>query len=98
MRVLVVSWEFPPVIVGGLNWGLVGAFSFNLVGAILGGAVVVETVFSWPGLGRLAFEAVLKRDFSVLLGILLLSSLMVIIVNMLVDLLHTWLDPRIAVR
>jgi peptide/nickel transport system permease protein len=68
------------------------------VGAILGGAVVVETVFSWPGLGRLAFEAVLKRDFSVLLGILLLSSLMVIIVNMLVDLLQTWLDPRIAVR
>ena len=68
------------------------------VGAILGGAVVVETVFSWPGLGRLAFEAVLKRDFSVLLGILLLSSLIVIIVNMLVDLLQAWLDPRIAVR
>jgi peptide/nickel transport system permease protein len=68
------------------------------VGAILGGAVVVETVFSWPGLGRLAFEAVLKRDFSVLLGILLLSSFMVIIVSMLVDLLQAWLDPRIAAR
>jgi peptide/nickel transport system permease protein len=68
------------------------------VGAILGGAVVVETVFSWPGLGRLAFEAVLKRDFSVLLGILLLSSLMVIVVNVLVDLLQAWLDPRIALR
>lgn len=68
------------------------------VGAILGGAVVVETVFSWPGLGRLAFEAVLKRDFSVLLGILLLSSFMVIIVNMLIDLLQAWLDPRIAAR
>jgi peptide/nickel transport system permease protein len=68
------------------------------VGAILGGAVVVETVFSWPGLGRLAFEAVLKRDFSVLLGILLLSSLMVIVVNILVDLLQAWLDPRIEVR
>jgi len=64
-------------------------------GAILGGAVVVETVFSWPGLGRLAFESVLKRDFSVLLGILLLSSFMVIAVNMLVDLLQAWLDPRI---
>jgi peptide/nickel transport system permease protein len=59
---------------------------------------VVETVFSWPGLGRLAFEAVLKRDFSVLLGILLLSSFMVIIVSMLVDLLQAWLDPRIAAR
>jgi peptide/nickel transport system permease protein len=68
------------------------------IGAILGGAVVTETVYSWPGLGRLALEAVLKRDFSVLLGILLLSSLLVIVVNMLVDLLQAWLDPRIELR
>ena len=66
------------------------------VGSLLGGAVVVETVFSWPGLGRLAFEAVMARDFSVLLGILLLSSLVVIIVNAAVDLLQAWLDPRIG--
>ncbi len=68
------------------------------VGGILGGSVVVETVFSWPGLGRLAFEAVMKRDFSILLGILLLSSLLVIVVNVLVDLLQAWLDPRIEAR
>lgn len=68
------------------------------VGAMLGGAVVVETVYSWPGLGRLAFEAVMARDFSVLLGILLLSSLLVIAANVLVDLLHAWLDPRIGAR
>jgi peptide/nickel transport system permease protein len=67
-------------------------------GAILGGSVVVETVFGWPGLGRLAFEAVMRRDFTVLLGILLLSSLLVIVVNILVDLLQAWLDPRIVVR
>jgi peptide/nickel transport system permease protein len=67
-------------------------------GAIIGGAVVVETVFSWPGIGRLAFDAVLKRDFSVLLGILLLSSIIVIVVNMLVDVLQAWLDPRIELR
>ncbi|MEZ2408874.1 ABC transporter permease [Bosea sp. RCC_152_1] len=67
-------------------------------GGILGGAVVVETVYSWPGLGRLAFEAVMQRDFSVLLGILLLSSLLVIFVNMIVDLVQAWLDPRIDVR
>ncbi|MEW6644877.1 MAG: ABC transporter permease [Pseudomonadota bacterium] len=67
-------------------------------GGLLGGAVVVETVYSWPGLGRLAFEAVMSRDFSVLLGILLLSSLLVIIVNAAVDLLQAWLDPRIEVR
>lgn len=66
------------------------------VGSLLGGAVVVETVFSWPGLGRLAFEAVMARDFSVLLGILLLSSFVVIIVNAAVDLLQAWLDPRIG--
>jgi peptide/nickel transport system permease protein len=65
------------------------------VAGLLGGAVVVETVYSWPGLGRLAFEAVLSRDFSVLLGVLVLSSLLVIAVNAAVDVLHAWLDPRI---
>ena len=68
------------------------------IGGILGGAVVAETVFSWPGLGRLAFEAVMRRDYNVLLGVLLLSSLLVIVVNILVDLLHAWLDPRIDLR
>ncbi|MDD2546011.1 MAG: ABC transporter permease [Burkholderiaceae bacterium] len=67
-------------------------------GTLLGGAIVVESVFSWPGLGRLALESVLARDYNVLLGILLLSSLLVIVANMLVDLLHAWLDPRIQVR
>lgn len=66
------------------------------VGGMLGGAVVVETVYSWPGLGRLAFEAVMARDFNVLLGILLLSSIVVIFANALVDLVQAWLDPRIG--
>ncbi|TBW38979.1 ABC transporter permease [Siculibacillus lacustris] len=65
------------------------------VGSLLGGAMVIETVFSWPGLGRLAFEAVMKRDFSVLLGILVVSSVVVVVVDVLVDLLHAALDPRI---
>ncbi|MDI4657569.1 ABC transporter permease [Xanthobacter autotrophicus] len=65
---------------------------------LMGGAVVVETVFSWPGLGRLAYEAVMGRDFHVLLGILLLSSLLVVVVNAAVDILQAWLDPRIEVR
>lgn len=67
-------------------------------GNMLGGAVVVETVFSWPGLGRLAFEAVMARDFNVLLGILLLSSLVVIVVNGIVDLVQARLDPRIGIH
>jgi peptide/nickel transport system permease protein len=67
-------------------------------GTLLGGAVVVEVVFSWPGLGRLALESVLSRDYHVLLGILFLSSLLVILANLLVDLLHAWLDPRIQIK
>ncbi|CAH1693561.1 Putative peptide transport system permease protein BAB2_1050 [Hyphomicrobiales bacterium] len=68
------------------------------LGAMLGGAIVIETVFNRPGMGRLAFESVLNRDFNVLLGVLLFSSLLVIIANILVDLLHAWLDPRIETR
>jgi peptide/nickel transport system permease protein len=63
---------------------------------LLGGAVVVETVFGWPGLGQLALDAVLSRDFNVLLGILLMSSFLVILVNAVMDLIHAWLDPRIG--
>lgn len=66
------------------------------LGNLLGGAVVIETVFSWPGLGRLALEAVQGRDYAVSLGVLLLSSFMVIFANVLIDLLHAWLDPRIT--
>lgn len=68
------------------------------VGTLLGGAVVVETVFSWPGLGRLAYESVMARDYVVLLGILVLSSLLVIVANIVVDLPQSVLDPRIRAR
>lgn len=68
------------------------------LGALLGGSVVIESVFSWPGLGRLALESVQARDFNVLLGILLISSLLVIVANVLVDMLHARLDPRIQPR
>ncbi len=65
------------------------------VGTLLGGSVLVETVFAWPGIGRLAFEAVLARDLNLLLGILLICSVVVIVANILVDLAYAWLDPRI---
>lgn len=68
------------------------------LGNMLGGATVVETVFGWPGMGRLALDSVVNRDFSVLLGILLLSSILVIIANVAVDILQSWLDPRIELR
>ncbi|NYT62549.1 ABC transporter permease [Alcaligenaceae bacterium] len=59
------------------------------------GAVLVETVFNWPGLGRLALDAVLNRDFPLMLGLLLISSVLVVVVNVLVDWLYSVLDPRI---
>jgi peptide/nickel transport system permease protein len=68
------------------------------LGAMLGGAVVIESVFGWPGLGRLAFESVMARDHIVLLGILLMSSLLVIAANLAVDLLQLLLDPRVNGR
>lgn len=62
---------------------------------LIAGAVVVETVFSWPGMGQLAFDAILRRDYTLLLGILLISTLIVVIVNILTDLTYRLLDPRI---
>jgi len=64
-------------------------------GTMLGGSVVVESVFSLPGLGRLAYESVVQRDLNTLLGIVFVSALLVIFVNFLVDLLYARLDPRI---
>lgn len=65
---------------------------------MLGGAVVIETVFSWPGMGRLAYETVLAREYVVLLGILIVCAIMVITVNALVDVIQALLDPRVNVR
>ena len=67
------------------------------VGALIGGSVIVESVFAWPGLGNLAFEALFSRDLNLLLGIFLLSALLVVAINLVVDLLYSFLDPRIEV-
>ena len=65
-------------------------------GTMLGGSVVVESVFSLPGLGRLAYESVVQRDLNTLLGIVFVSALLVIAVNFIVDLIYARLDPRIS--
>src|SRR5690606_3340666 len=64
-------------------------------GNVLAGAILVETVFNWPGLGRLAFDSVLRRDYPTMLGILLFASLLVVIMNQLTDLAYRIIDPRI---
>ncbi len=67
------------------------------VGALIGGSVIVESVFAWPGLGMLAFESLFARDLNLLLGIFLLSSILVVVVNLIVDVIYSLLDPRIEV-
>ena len=68
------------------------------MGSMLGGSIVVESLFGWPGLGQLAYNSVIQRDFNVLLGILFMSSSVVLGVNLVVDLVYAWLDPRIELE
>ncbi|WP_420101668.1 ABC transporter permease [Bosea sp. (in: a-proteobacteria)] len=65
-------------------------------GQLVGGAVLIETVFAWPGIGRLMFEALGQRDYNLLLGIFTVSAAMVLLFNLLTDLLYRLVDPRIG--
>jgi len=76
---------------------LVTMVGLNL-GALFGGAVLTETVFSWPGIGRLMYDAVFQRDVNLLLSILVLSSVMVILANLVVDMLYAALTPAVELR
>jgi peptide/nickel transport system permease protein len=67
-------------------------------GQLLGGAVITETIFAWPGLGRLTVQALLNRDFPVVLAAVSLTSVIYTLMNLFVDLLYGWLDPRVRVR
>jgi peptide/nickel transport system permease protein len=67
------------------------------VGGLLGGSVVVESVFAWPGLGQLAFQALFARDLNLLLGIFFISSCLVVAINIVVDVVYVLLDPRVRV-
>ncbi|QYR24152.1 ABC transporter permease [Paenibacillus sp. sptzw28] len=65
------------------------------IGSLLGGAVVVETLFSWPGLGSMAVEAIFSRDYPVIQGYVLLTGVFAVTINLLVDLSYSIIDPRI---
>ena len=73
---------------------LVTLAGLDLAG-LLSGVVLTETVFNWPGIGRLAFEAIFNLDIPLIMGTVLFSAFLVVIANLLVDLLYAWLDPRI---
>jgi len=66
-------------------------------GNLIGGSIVVETVFGWPGIGTLAFNALQSRDLNLLLGIFFVSACLVVVVNLAVDLVYVSLDPRIEI-
>jgi peptide/nickel transport system permease protein len=77
----------PLVTVVGLRWG-----------ALLGGAAITETVFAWPGIGRLAIQAVSARDYPLVQGVVLVAAVIFVTLNLLVDLLYAVLDPRVRLR
>lgn len=83
-RHVVLNAMIPPLTALGLH-----------VGELLGGAMVVEMVFAWPGLGRYALMAITNRDFPVLQGFVLVMTLVFVLCNLLVDLAYAWVDPRI---
>ena len=74
----------PLVTISGLN-----------LGVLLGGTVVTETVFSWPGVGRLIVQAVSQRDYPVVVAGVLITSIIFVVINFIVDLLYAFFDPRI---
>jgi peptide/nickel transport system permease protein len=74
----------PIITVVGLQFGL-----------LLGGAVLTETVFAWPGLGRLIVDSILSRDYPMIQGAILVFGLLYIFVNLAVDLIYAYVDPRI---
>jgi peptide/nickel transport system permease protein len=64
---------------------------------LFSGAVVTETVFAWPGMGTLLVDSVYRRDYSVLMAILMVGSAAVVLSNLAADLIYGWLDPRVRV-
>jgi ABC-type dipeptide/oligopeptide/nickel transport system permease component len=66
------------------------------VGTLLGGSVVVETIYAWPGIGRLVVQAILARDFPVVLSVVFLVAVTYVVTNLLVDLFYSFVDPRVT--
>ena len=65
------------------------------LGYLLGGAAVIEMVFQWPGLGRMAIEAITYRDFQLVQGVVVWIALMYMVINLIVDISYNYLDPRL---
>ena len=68
------------------------------VGTLMGGSVVVESIFNWPGIGKLAMDSITARDYPVIQGFVLIMAVVYVLVNLFTDLFHHWLDPRIELE
>jgi peptide/nickel transport system permease protein len=65
------------------------------VGLLMGGAIITETIFAWPGVGQIAYDSINRRDYAMIQGVVLYGALLFVLVNLLVDLLYAVLDPRV---
>ena len=65
------------------------------IGTLFGGSVVIETIFRWPGLGKLAMDAITNRDYPVIQGFVLFTSTVYVVLNLLIDICYSWVDPRL---
>jgi ABC-type dipeptide/oligopeptide/nickel transport system permease component len=66
-------------------------------GSLLTGAIITETIFSWPGIGRLLIQAIYSRDYPLVQGCVLIFALLYTVMSLIVDLIYIWLDPRIQI-
>jgi peptide/nickel transport system permease protein len=76
---------------------LVTLFGLYLPG-LLGGSIIIETIFGWPGMGSLLIDAVHGRDYNMLMAINLVAATMVLVTNLVIDLVYAYIDPRISYR
>ena len=67
-------------------------------GSYLNGAVLTETIFGWDGIGRYAMEGILKRDYPVVMGTIIVGTSVFVLINLAVDIIYHWLDPRVRLH
>jgi len=65
---------------------------------VVGGSFITETIFGWPGMGRLGVNAIMQRDYPLIMGVTMMSSVLVVLGNLAADIAYAWADPRIAYR
>jgi peptide/nickel transport system permease protein len=73
-------------------------FLGTYIGIIMGGTVIIETVFAWPGAGRLVYDGIVQRDYTLVQTVVICHGVIIVFINLIVDILYSVIDPRIRVR